>query len=87
MKQLLLKLMSSTIMKKVKEWLKENGFMGFASLAVAGGAAFFGMWMVAVGAFCWFLGKNWEIIVNIYKNKYKEKVEDLVDDVKDKIGK
>ena len=86
MKQLLLKLMSSTIMKKVKEWLKENGFMGLASLAVAGVAMFLGMWLVVAGSIGFFVGKNWEILRNLWKTKYKEKVEDLVDDVKDKIG-
>jgi len=73
-------------MKKVKKWLTENGFMGLVALIVTGVAAFLGMWFVAVGAFCWFLGKNWQIIVNLWENKYKDMAEDLVDKVKDKIG-
>ncbi len=87
MEKLLLKLLGQKIMDKIKTWLKENGFGGILALAVVGVAAFMGMWYIVVGALCWFLGKNWEIIVNIYKDKYKDKVEDLVDEVKDKIGK
>ena len=82
MDKLLLKLFGQALMKKIKDWLKENGFVGFLALAIAGGAAFFGWWMVAVGAICWFLGKNWEIVIKLWK---ESKLKDKVDEVKDKI--
>ena len=86
MYKLILNLMGQEIMKKVKLWLKENGFVGFAALVVAAIAAFFGMWFLfwaAIGGFC---GKNWEIIRNLdIIEKAKEKLDDVVDGVKDKI--
>ena len=84
MYKLLLKLLGDTIMKKVKLWLTENGFVGLAALAVAGGAAFFGMWFLFWAAIGGFAGKNWQIIIDIYEDNYKDKVDDLVDKVKDK---
>lgn len=72
-------------MKKVKAWLLENGFMGFASLAVAGVAMFLGMWMIFAGSIGFFVGKNWEIIRKLWKEEYKDKVEDLIDDLKEKV--
>ena len=74
-------------MKKVKAWLLENGFMGFASLAVAGGAMFFGMWFIFWGSLGFFFGKNWEIIRKLWKEEYREKVEGLIDDLKEKVSK
>jgi hypothetical protein len=86
MKKLLLKLIGSEIMKKVKEWFKENGFVGFLALAIAGVAFFLGwtaLFWAAIGGFC---GKNWEIIKRLWReSKLKDKIEDVVDDVKDKI--
>ena len=78
--------LGQTIMKKVKAWLTENGFMGFASLVVAGVAMFLGMWIICAGAFSFFLGKNWEIIRKLWSEKYKDEVEDLIDDIKDKVS-
>lgn len=77
--------MGNEIMKKVKEWLKENGFVGLVALAVAAVAFFLGwsalMW-AAIGGFC---GKNWEIIKRLWReSKLKDKVDDVVDDVKEK---
>ena len=72
-------------MEKVKNWIKENGFVGFGSLIVAVIAGFLGVWFITIGAVGFFLGKNWEIISKLWIEKYKEKVEDLVDDVQDKI--
>lgn len=86
MYKLLLKLLGNKIMKKIKLWLKENGFGGLLALAIAAGAAFFGIWFLfylAIGAF---IGKNWEIIINLWNDKYKDKLDDLVDKAKDKIG-
>jgi len=79
MKQLLLKLLSNTVFKKIKEWLKENGFMGFTALAVAGGAMFMGWWFVFWGSIGFFIGKNWEIIRKLWKKN--------VDDVQVEIDK
>lgn len=73
--------------EKVKIWFKENGFMGLTALIVTGVAMFLGMWMVAVGSFCFFLGKNWEIIRKLWNDEYKDKVEDLIDDIKEKVSK
>jgi hypothetical protein len=78
-------ILSQTVMKKVKAWLLENGFMGFASLAVAGVAMFLGMWMIFAGSIGFFVGKNWEIIRKLWKEEYKDKVEDLIDDLKEKV--
>ena len=86
MKKLLLKLLGETVMKKVKKWLSENGFMGFVALAVAAGALFFGMMWLFWAAIGGFVGKNWQIIVNLWEDKYKDMAEDLVDKAKDKIG-
>jgi len=85
MKQLLLKLIGKELMKKIKEFLKRNGFVGFIAIAIAVAAFFMGwsalMW-AAIGGFC---GKNWEIIKQLWKeSKLKDKVDDVVDDVKDK---
>ena len=74
-------------MKKVKKWFKENGFVGFGALVVAGVAIFMGWWVVSNVVIAFFLGMNWQIINRLWIEKYKDKVEDLVDDVKDKIGK
>ena len=71
--------------EKVKIWLKENGVVGFASLIVAGVAMFLGMWMVFAGSIGFFVGKNWEIIRKLWREKYKEEVEDIIDDIKEKI--
>jgi hypothetical protein len=85
--KLLQLLLNQTIMKKIKLWLAENGFMGFIALAVAGVAAFFGMWWLFWAAIGGFAGKNWEIIRNLdIIKEAKEKIEDVVDDVKEKIG-
>jgi hypothetical protein len=73
--------------EKVKTWLKENGVVGFASIIVAGVAMFLGMWFVAGCSFCFFLGKNWEIVRKLWNEKYKEKVEDIIDDIKNKVKK
>lgn len=81
MKQLLLKLLESTVMKKIKEWLKENGFMGFAALAVAGVAMFMGLWFIFWGSVGFFIGKNWEIIRKLLKGIYK-KDEEVVEEPK-----
>jgi len=87
MYKILLKLFGNTIMKKIKIWLSENGFVGLASLVVAGIAMFMGMWFIVAGSVGFFIGKNWQIFVNLWNNKYKEIAEDVVDDLKDKIGK
>jgi hypothetical protein len=87
MYKLLLSLLGNEIMKKVKIWLKENGFMGVMALAVALGAMLLGMWFIFWGSIGFFIGKNWEILINLWKNKYKDKLEDIVDEVKDKISK
>ena len=71
--------------EKVKIWLKENGVVGFAALIVAGVAMFLGMWMVFAGSIGFFVGKNWEIIRKLWREKYKEEVEDIIDDIKEKI--
>ena len=84
--KLLLQLLGNEIMRKIKIWLKENGFMGLAALIVAGGALLFGMWFLFWGSIGFFIGKTWEILINIWKDKYKDKFDDIVDDVKDKIG-
>ncbi len=73
--------------EKIKTWLKENGFVGFAALIVAGIAMFIGMWMVFAGSIGFFLGKNWEIVRKLWNEKYKEEVEDIIDDIKEKIKK
>lgn len=87
MYKLLLSLFGQEIMKKVKFWLKQNGFVGFAALVVAACALFFGMMWLFWAAIGGFVGKNWQIFVDLWENKYKEMAEDLVDDVKGKIGK
>lgn len=87
MKKIILNLVSKVIMEKVKIWLKENGFVGFTSLIVAGVSAFFGMWLIASGSIGFFVGKNWEIIRKLWHEKYKEEVEDIIDDLKDKVVK
>jgi len=79
MYKLLLKLLGQKLMEKIKTWLKENGFVGFLAIAVAGVALFLGMmWLfwLAIGGF---IGKNWEIIRKLWKeSKLKEKVDDMV---------
>ena len=79
------KLMKMVMFEKVKIWFKENGFVGFLSLAIAAGAMILGMWFVAGCSFCFFLGKNWEIVRKLWNEKLKEKFEDIIDDIKDKV--
>lgn len=81
------KIIKMVMFEKVKIWLKENGLVGFASLAVAGVAMFLGMWMVVAGSIGFFVGKNWEIVRKLWNEKLKDKVEDIIDDIKDKVKK
>ena len=63
-------------------WLLENGFIGFASLAVAIVAAIIGLWFLFWGALGIFIGKNWEIIRNLpIIMKYKDKISNKIDDI------
>lgn len=79
------KILNLVMGNKINKWFKENGFMGLTALAVAGGAMFFGMWLIFAGSVGFFLGKNWEIIRNLWNEKYKDDVEDIFDDIKEKI--
>ncbi len=81
------KLIKIVMFEKIKTWLKENGFVGFAALIVAGIAMFLSMWMVFAGSIGFFLGKNWEIVRKLWNEKYKEEIENIVDDLKEKIKK
>ena len=83
MYKLLFSLMGEMIMKKVKTWLIENGFVGFLALAVAGVAMFLGWWDLFWASIGGFAGKNWEIIRNLpaimeYKEKIKDKFDNFV---------
>jgi len=72
-------------MKKIKLWLNENGFMGITALAIAGGAGFMGLWFLCWGSIGFFIGKNWEIIWNIYTEKYKDELDAKVADIRKKL--
>jgi hypothetical protein len=85
-KKIILKILGQNIMKKVKAWFVENGFMGFASLVVAGVALFLGMKLVFAGSIGYFVGKNWEIIRKLWREEYKDKIEDVIDDLKEKVS-
>lgn len=82
-----LSLIGKVMFNEVKFWLKENGFTSLLALSIAGGAAFMDMWIVFGGAIGFFLGRNWEIMKNLYGKHLKEKVDDVIDDVKDKLDK
>ena len=81
------KLIKMLMFEKIKIWLKENGFVGAATLIVAVAALILGMKFLMWGSLGFFLGKNWEIIGKLWNEKYKEEVEDVIDDIKEKIVK
>lgn len=74
-------------MKKVKVWLKENGFVGATTLIISILGLVLGMKLVFAGFLGFFLGKNWEIIRKLWKEEYKEKLLDAIEDVKDDMKK
>ena len=79
MKLLLLKLIGQEFMKKIKEWLKKNGFVGFLAIAIAGVALFLGWYDLMWASIGGFLGKNWEIIKQLWKeSKLKDRIDDVV---------
>lgn len=73
----------SGIIKKIKAFLIENGFISAAALIVAGIALFVGMKFLMWGSLGFFAGRNWEIIKKLWnESKLKDKVEDAIDDFK-----
>jgi nitrogen regulatory protein PII-like uncharacterized protein len=76
-------------MKKVKAFLKKNGFESFLALVITvlaipfvGGTL--GL-ILSAGSAGFFVGRNREIIKELWKeSKLKDKIEDKIEDVKDK---
>ena len=94
LKSLLLKLLTSVMVEKIKLWFEKVGFTSVLYLAIAIGVFLFGGLLPIVGGlkqelFGAFLGIfayiNWNTIVKIYNSNVKSKIDELADKIGDKI--
>lgn len=66
------------MINKIKDFLIENGFTSLLVVAVTLIALVFGKTLIASGTFGFFLGRNWEIIIKLYKEHLKEKIKNVI---------
>jgi hypothetical protein len=88
LKSLLLKLLSSVMVEKIKLWIKKAGFTSIAYLLIGLGLLFFGgiipivntikqeLIGASLGIFVYI---NWNVIVKLWKTKIKTKIDELGD--------
>ena len=70
------------MINKIKQFLVENGFTSLLVLVGTVVAIVLGKPLIAAGTFGFFFGRNWEIVIKLYKEHLKEKIKDVVNNIK-----
>ena len=93
-KSLLLKLLTSVMVEKIKTWFEKVGLTSILYLIVAVVVFLFGGLIPIIGGFKQelfgaslgvFVYINWNIITKLYNNKVKSKIDELTDKISNRI--